>query len=337
MATALEDFKNSRRSITESYLLHQQHVVSLVYPIAMNYIFTTLVGIAVFANSTTAFCATRVTIASNRGEVALHIPDAYDKNKPLPLLVALHGYTSNSDVIERYWGFTKFVDEKQFLLCIPNGTKNSQGKQFWNATEACCDLEKVGVDDSGYLLSLVEQIESQYSVDPQSIHFYGHSNGGFMSFRMACEHANKIASIASLAGSMFIEASEHTPSEPVNVLQIHGTEDKTIKFDGGCWDYGCYPSARKSVEMWAKFNKCNMVPIQSGTADFVRNVVDDDTTELRYEPTGAETNTAIAELWTIHGAGHIPIFNATFGPRVIDWLLSHRKVEQSKKEVTTNQ
>jgi polyhydroxybutyrate depolymerase len=296
----------------------------------MKYFSTTFIGATVICCSTTAFCETRVSVTTDRGEVAVYIPDSYNKSKPLPLLVALHGFTSNSDVIERYWGFTKLVDEKQFLLCIPNGTKNSKGKQFWNATEACCDLEKVGVDDSSYLLSLVEQIESEYAVDPQSIHFYGHSNGGFMSFRMACDHADKIASIASLAGAMHDDGEGVSPSESVHVLHVHGTEDRTIKYDGGCWDYGCYPSARKSVEVWAGFNKCDKVPVQSGTADFVGNVAGDDTTVLRYEPNGVERTGATAELWTIHGAGHAPSFNATFGPRVVDWLLSHRKTVQEE-------
>ena len=285
----------------------------------MRYLYCTLV-LLVFVS--TSWSETKATVDAGRGEVAVYIPDDYNKEKPVPLIVALHGFTGSSETVEKYWRMIRLVDDKQFILCIPDGTKNSKGQRFWNATKACCDLENDGVDDSGYLRGLVELIETKYAVDPKSIHFMGHSNGGFMSLRMACDHADKIASVQSLAGAMFLDPTEHVPAEPVHVLQVHGTEDKSIKYDGGCWDGRCYPSARETVEMWAGFNQCKMVPKQGGTIDLVRNVEGEDTTVLRYK--NDETK-KVSELWTIHGASHGPRFNQTYSPRIVDWLLSHRK------------
>jgi polyhydroxybutyrate depolymerase len=139
---------------------------------------------------------------------------------------------------------------------------------------------------------------------------------------MACDHADKIASVQSLAGAMFLDAENHVPSEPVHVLQVHGTKDKSIKYDGGCWESRCYPSARETVEMWARFNKCNMVPKQKGTLDLVTNVDGEDTTVLCY--TNDESN-KVSELWTIHGASHGPRFNHSYSPRIVDWSFAHRK------------
>jgi len=270
----------------------------------------------------TAFSETKVTVAAGRGDVDVYIPDSYDKSKPLPLIVALHGYTGSSEIVKKHWRMIRLVDDKNFILCIPDGTKNSEGKRFWNATKACCDFETGAVDDSGYLRSLIEVIETKYAVDPKSIHFMGHSNGGFMSLRMACEHADKVASVQSLAGAMFLIAEEHKPTEPVHVLQVHGTADKIIKYDGGIFRAGKYPSARETVEMWANFNGCNMVPKQRGTIDLVTNVVGEDTTVQSYENNETEK---VSELWTIHGGSHGPRFNQTYSPKIIDWLLSHRK------------
>ena len=74
-----------------------------------------------------------------------------------------------------------------FILCIPNGTQNFLGATFWNATDACCNFTLKGVDDSGFLRSVIETIISEYAVDLGSIHVLGHSNGGFMSHRMGCD------------------------------------------------------------------------------------------------------------------------------------------------------
>jgi polyhydroxybutyrate depolymerase len=285
----------------------------------MKYLYFTLVFL-VFVS--TSLGETKVTVDAGRGEVAVYIPEEYNKEKPIPLIVALHGFTGSSEIVEKHWRMIPLVDEKQFILCIPDGTKNSEGQRFWNATKACCDLENDGVDDSGYLRSLVELIETKYAVDPKSIHFMGHSNGGFMSLRMACEHSDTIASVQSLAGAMFLIAEDHKPSEAVHVLQVHGTADKIIEYDGGFFRAGQYPSARETVEMWAGFNQCKMVPEQGGTLDLVRNVAGEDTTVLCYK--NDETK-KVSELWTIHGASHSPRFNFSYSPRIVDWLLSHRK------------
>jgi hypothetical protein len=83
--------------------------------------------------------------------------------------------------------------------------------------------------------------------------------------------------------------------------------------------------------MWAGFNQCKMVPEQGGTLDLVRNVVGEDTTVLRFEPkileneNVGEVSGGVSELWTIHGASHGPRFNHSYSPRIVDWLLAHRK------------
>ena len=120
------------------------------------------------------------------------------------------------------------VVDKKCIICLPA-----------TCLPACCDFFNSNVDDSGYLRDLIEIIQANYNIDEFSIHFTGISNGGFMSYRMACEHADLIASIAPLAGTTFIDPSDCSPSEPVHVLHLHGTADSTIDFDGGCILFSC--------------------------------------------------------------------------------------------------
>jgi len=91
--------------------------------------------------------------------------------------------------------------ELGFLYVFPDGTEDSDGILFWNATDAGYDFFGSGVDDPGYLRALIEEIIVQLNVDSDRIYAIGHSNGGSMVFRMACDHAELIAGIASLAGA----------------------------------------------------------------------------------------------------------------------------------------
>jgi polyhydroxybutyrate depolymerase len=253
------------------------------------------------------------------------VPSSYDEADAAPLVLLLHGYTSTGDVQEGYFGFQVLAEERGFLYVHPDGTKDAAGNQFWNATDACCDLASAGVDDSAYLLSIIEQVQADYNVDPKRIYLAGHSNGGFMSYRMACDHADKVAAIVSVAGATFNDPAACDPSEPVSVLQVHGTDDATIGYEGGVIRLrnASYPSADTTRATWAAYNGCGT------TVDSADNILD---LEARLD--GPETSTAssagcpsgiAADLWTINGGGHVPAISATFSADIVDFLYAHPK------------
>ncbi|MEM8709961.1 MAG: alpha/beta fold hydrolase, partial [Planctomycetota bacterium] len=174
-----------------------------------------------------------LTVDAGRGPITVSLPANYDPASPAPLVVLLHGFGASGPVQEAYMQFTPIQDDYGYVFCAPSGTVNGAGQRFWNATNACCDFQNSNVDDVGYLVDLIEAIEAAVSIDPRSIHLVGHSNGGFMSYRMACERSDKIASIASLAGATFSDPADCVGSGPVHILQIHGTNDATIAYGGG--------------------------------------------------------------------------------------------------------
>jgi Esterase PHB depolymerase len=87
-------------------------------------------------------------------------------------------YRTDADVVDHYFGLQPLADSIGFLYVHPDGSKDSAGDEFWNATEACCDIHGSGIDDSGYLQGLIRDIEAAYSVDPKRVYVVGHSNGG---------------------------------------------------------------------------------------------------------------------------------------------------------------
>jgi polyhydroxybutyrate depolymerase len=264
--------------------------------------------------------------------VTVHVPPGYDPAKPAPLVVLLHGYGgSGRDIVDEL-RLGAAAAERGFLYVAPDGTLDSTISRFWNATDACCDFEGAGVDDATYLEGVIKEIQAKFAVDPKRIDVVGHSNGAFMSYAMACTHADAIAAIVSLAGATFKDPTACAPKHPVAILEIHGTADDTIYFDGGTitlpggHSMGAYPGARASVATWAKYDGC-------ATSSVMGEHVDVDATLGTAAAPAEATVTRWArcrpggavELWTVPGGGHTPRVSAAFPGAVLDFLEAHPK------------
>lgn len=251
------------------------------------------------------------------------VPTGYDPATPMPLMLMLHGYTGTGDRQESYVQFEPLAESRGFLYVTPDGTEDRSGAQFWNATDACCAFGNDPPDDAAYLMSIIEEVSAEYSVDPKAIFLAGHSNGGFMSYRMACEHADTIAGIASLAGATFADPADCSPTEPVSVLQIHGTNDDVISYNGGALLGNTYPSAQETVAFWATHNGCGATPsIAPDVLDLDRSI---DGAESDTQAFGGCEQGAQVELWTIDAGSHGPALTEEFSAEVVDFLLAHPK------------
>ncbi len=265
-----------------------------------------------------------VTVQGRSTEV--HLPAGYDAKTPAPLLVMLHGYSVTAYLEELFLAFSGTASAEGFIYAYPEGTLDAMGRPFWNATDACCNFYGSTVDDSGFLSALIDEISAKYAVDPKRVYLFGHSNGGFMAYRMACEHADKIAAIATLAGAMWLDPTVCKPSEPVSVLQSHGTEDPEILFAGapdGTGGAGPYPSAKASVMDWVTFDGCAPTSTMAPAQDFVDTLPGAETTIEDFTET-CQKGTAVT-LWSMNGAGHIPAIGETYRKAVLDFLLAHPK------------
>jgi polyhydroxybutyrate depolymerase len=243
-----------------------------------------------------------------------NIPASY-KGEPTPLLILLHGFGQTGYVQNAYFGLNALSDDKGILLAFPDGTKNANGQRFWAATDACCGS---GVDDVAYINAVIDDMQRQYNVDPKRIFLTGHSNGGFMSHRMACEAASRIAAIASLAGAVWKDATRCQPSEPVSVLEIHGDADADVPYDGDA----TIPSAPETVATWAAKNGCTGNLGDTGDKQDLDFVIDgDETRASRFSCTAGA-----AELWSMVGVGHLPnVRQPDWGNALWSFLSAHPK------------
>ena len=261
--------------------------------------------------------------------VTIHVPASYDASRPAPLLILLHGYTDSGQGIDAYFDLGPAAEARGYVYAFPDGTIDSDGNRFWNATDACCNLDKAGVDDVAYLTAVIAEVQAKLAIDPKRIAVVGHSNGGFMSYRFACDRAELVAAAVSLAGATFADTADCAPREPVSVVQIHGTADDVVRYEGGrlADDHGPYPGAETTAETWATYDGCSETssPL-SAKVDvdlLLANGADPAETSVA-EWSGCESG-ATVQLWTIPGGGHAPVISPAFAGSVMDFLVDHPK------------
>ena len=218
----------------------------------------------------------------------LHLPTGYDANESYPFVYNLHGFGSNAQQQQFYSAMDNTADDNGFIVCYPNGIDNSWNVG-WNFGS--------NADDVDFLLTLVDALAADYNINYDRLYSCGMSNGGFMSYKLACEQSDKFAAIASVTGS--IVPSELAACDPVRkipVMQIHGTADPTVAYNGS--DIGA--PIEDVVSFWAENNACDLVAdtIQIDDID-----TSDGCTAERIQYTDCEEDTEVV-FYKIDGGEH---------------------------------
>jgi polyhydroxybutyrate depolymerase len=296
---------------------------SLQIAAALLPLITAAVGCSPDSDSTSTKSVEPITVGGDR-PATVYVPASLDPDVPAPLVVVLHGYGVSGLVQELYLQLRPLAEERGFLYIYPDGMIDATNKRFWNAADPCCDSTGGVANDSAYLIGLVGEIKAHYNVDAKRVFFVGHSNGGFMSYRLACDHADTIAAIASLAGAVFTDELQCDPSEPVSVLQIHGSADDTVLYDGAVINDQPYLGARESVAKWAERDGCDPAPDEAAPPIDIDVGLAGAETKITQYANGCAPG-GHAELWTIEGGGHLPAVGPEFVKKLGDFLFAHPK------------
>ncbi|SEK45016.1 Por secretion system C-terminal sorting domain-containing protein [Aquimarina amphilecti] len=183
----------------------------------------------------------------------LYIPASYDASKPAPLILNFHGFTNNIDTQYNQSDFRQLAEDNQFIFVTPQGL----GGFFsgWAINNNFGGNE----DDLGFSDALIDVIQQDYNINEKRIYATGFSNGGFFSYRLACELSPRIAAVASVAGSMtrsWITNNQCQPQHPTAVLQITGTNDNVISINGN----GTNEPIQDVMEYWSAVNNGDSTP-----------------------------------------------------------------------------
>ncbi|MCO4769550.1 MAG: hypothetical protein KDA24_05920 [Deltaproteobacteria bacterium] len=281
---------------------------------------STLLALAVLAG-----CPSAEPGPSNPGDIptelggdrpaAFQVPADYDGLSPLPLLMLLGGYDYLSADLDEWLGVSEHPDDLNVALLMPDGLIDSGGSPFWNATDTCCDYDGTGVDDVAYLEGLITEAGDTIPLDASRVVLVGHSNGGFMAYRMACEADTPVTALVSIAGSGWLDPDDCDATEPVSVLQVHGEDDEIMPFAGDT----DAPGALEMLERWAGRNDCTTnLESQGDGREYADDGIDDETAVSRYSGCGGQD----AELWLMEGNDHYPEFRPLFTTAALDWGLA---------------
>ena len=216
------------------------------------------------------------------------------------VLFNLHGYGSNALEQMNYTNFNNLANTKEnnFILIHPQGaplnTVLTSSSSHWNSGGWTIGST---VDDVDFIDTIIKLVSQKYNLNQDRIYSTGMSNGGFMSYHLACNLSSKIAAIASVTGSMSKETYEDcNPTHSTSILQVHGTIDATVPFEGNS-ALGMR-SINDVMDYWKLYDACDIEPISIVTDYFDIEISVQHDTYLNC------LNDVQVELYKIEGMGH---------------------------------
>ena len=215
-----------------------------------------------------------------------------------PLVFALHGYSGNALGMYSFSGFRELADEEGFGVVFPQGSPDGFGVSHWNA-----NFNFSNVNDHAFLSQLAVYLQNTHGHEADCTYSCGYSNGGYMSYSLACDESETFRGIGSVGGLMGgNDWTTCNPSQPVPVVHIHGTADNTVPYNGSPNDAGNWggnPGVETMVATWAGWNNCtevteealpNLDPTDGSTVDLITHSGGD----YGYE----------ARVYRVNGGGH---------------------------------
>ncbi len=232
----------------------------------------------------------------------MHIPPSYRGDSPVPLVMVLHGGMGNAERMERQTGFSALADREGFLVVYPNSVKGEK----WN--DGRSTVESSGIDDVSFLVALVDHLARKYNIDRRRVYSTGISNGGGMTYRLACEASDRFAAYAAVSVNLSNSLRERCrPSSRVAMMIINGLDDPIMPWAGGevkggrKYGKGGYVlSTPETADFWARNAGCSPNATHTDLPDKDQN---DGTHVERRSYVGCPQGREVI-LWAIHGGGH---------------------------------
>ena len=243
-------------------------------------------------------------------EFRLHIPPEPSPNAPL--VIVMHGYTSSAQIIEGYSGMNALADEHGFVVVYPQGTKDNWGNNFFNVGYDFHD--SIAVDDIGYIHALIEYLQASLQVSATNVFSMGMSNGGDMSYMLACQ-SDVVKAIAPVAGCMMKHIYDNCePTRSIPVLEIHGTVDDVTLVEGDVDNsegWGAYMPLNDTIAFWVSHNGLS----ESEVTDIADTDASDGST-VRYHRYYSSSTSTEVWLYEVLDGGHD--WPGAFGNQDID-------------------
>jgi polyhydroxybutyrate depolymerase len=231
-----------------------------------------------------------VVALGQKREFRLHVPSGYDRSRPTPLVISMHGAGLWGAAQEKISQWNQIADREGFIVVYPSGSA-AEGLRVWHMERGAGPNR-----DVQFIAALIDTLEATYNIDPARIYADGLSNGGGMAFLLSCTLSDRIAAVGMVASAQLLPWTWCTDDRPVPMIAFHGTADRFTPYQGGpSWvapDYR-FPSIPAWTANWARRNRCEPTPVDS--------VVAPDVTRIEYHSCAAG---AAVILYRVDGGGH---------------------------------
>ncbi len=213
----------------------------------------------------------------------LHLPPSYDPIEPTPLLVLFHGATDTGAGFQSRIGLDPTADDAGLITVYPSAVDGL----WWSST------------DVGVTRTLIAHPEEHLAIDASRIYAAGFSRGASLTFSLACRLASQLAAVATVGATLESQAAAScTPSRPIPVLLVHGTEDTAFPWDGS-YGNSQVMSMPLTLAVWAEINGCSGDPLVEWLPDGW-----EDGTQVWTEDYPDCAAAAELKLYGIEGGGH---------------------------------
>jgi polyhydroxybutyrate depolymerase len=191
----------------------------------------------------------------------LNVPASYKPGSPTPLLLAFHSRTSTGKAILESSQILSWAASMNIIVVAVNGAVLDDYSS-WNAGSCCTNATTYKENDVLLTSTIIDYLKTQTTIDASRVWAMGHSNGGMMAYRLACDLSEQITAVAVVTGALVDDTCN--PSKPVPLIHLHGDLDPTVPYQGG----GKFetPNIYYSTLDYSKANTCDGSPAENLTS-----------------------------------------------------------------------
>ena len=163
------------------------------------------------------------------------------------LIINMHGYGGNASQQMSYTQMDQFAHDNNMAVVYPNGLNNS-----WNVYTY---WDNNPYDDVGFISLMIDAIAENFNIDLDKIYACGMSNGGYMSYRLACDLSDKIAAFGSVTGNLMLNSQVgdcQDQDRDIPIIHFHGTYDSIVNYFPPSFDGSL--TVGESIEFWNEYN-----------------------------------------------------------------------------------
>lgn len=212
-----------------------------------------------------------VSVDGRVREYLLHVPAHYRGAQPLPVIFAFHGSSASAGVLERETSLDERADAQHFFVVYPQGLRRA-----WNIGECCYYAFTHGVSETNFVKAMLDRLRATVAVDTSRIYATGYSDGGTLSYLLACALPDRIAAVAAISATLFDPLPPCSLPHPVPVMIVHGTGDQQIPYQGrpggpaSSRRPSLYHSVSDVTRFWLDRDRCYTAPEQMRSGRVLR-------------------------------------------------------------------